>query len=212
MKANDLIGKVFGRLTVIERLQNSQYGQARWRCLCQCGKEAITTTSTLNSGGKISCGCAAFYDLTGRRFGMLEAIRRDENIKEKVSWVCKCDCGKFTSSTTGNLLRGKSASCGCVRTKHNGKGTRLYRIWTGIKTRCLNPNDHAWDRYGGRGISICEEWKDNFGAFQDWAFSHGYDNTLTIDRKENDKGYFPDNCRWITRSENSKKARRENKC
>jgi hypothetical protein len=84
--------------------------------------------------------------------------------------------------------------------KHGGKGTRLYSIWANMKTRCSNPKHMHFDRYGGRGITVCDEWKNDFQAFYDWAMSHGYSDDLSIDRIDNDKGYSPDNCRFIPMS------------
>lgn len=208
MKAVDLVGKRFGKLTVIRRMENNSTSSAQWLCSCDCGGETVTTTSALNSGHKVSCGCASKHDLTGKRFGMLTVIEAAHNIGEKRAWKCKCDCGNFTTSTTSNLLRGGSTSCGCVRTKHMGKGTRLFRIWTGMKDRCLNPKSKYWKRYGGRGIKVCDEWRADFAAFRLWALSHGYASDLTIDRIDNDKSYSPDNCQWLTREENTKKANR----
>lgn len=146
-------------------------------------------------------------DLTGQRFGMLTVTGKlPERLGEKVQWWCKCDCGNLANCTTSNLRGEKSTSCGCVRTKHNGKGTRLFRIWAGMKDRCHNPNSKYRERYGGRGIIVCDEWREDFAVFRDWALSHGYDEALTIDRQENDGPYAPTNCQWLTRSENSKKG------
>lgn len=94
--------------------------------------------------------------------------------------------------------------------KHGMKKTRLYRIWQAMKTRCYNPNSERYSDYGGRGISVCDEWKNDFLAFYGWAMSHGYSDNLSIDRIENDKGYFPDNCRWAdsdTQANNSRHNR-----
>jgi hypothetical protein len=94
---------------------------------------------------------------------------------------------------------------------HNGKGTRLYRIWKTMKTRCFNKNFYKYPRYGGRGIIVCEEWKTNFVAFRDWALRNGYADNLTIDRIDNNGNYEPNNCQWITQSENSKKMQANHK-
>ena len=84
--------------------------------------------------------------------------------------------------------------------KHGMNRTRLHRIWTGIKTRCLNSNDYHYKWYGARGISICDEWME-FKPFAEWALSHGYQDGLTIDRTDNDGDYTPSNCRWVTQAE-----------
>lgn len=92
--------------------------------------------------------------------------------------------------------------------RHNGKGTRLYAIWKAVKTRCYNQHFHAFPRYGGRGITMCDEWRDGFPAFRDWALANGYSDELTLDRIDVDKGYGPDNCRWVTYREQANNTRR----
>jgi hypothetical protein len=79
--------------------------------------------------------------------------------------------------------------------------SRLYRIWKAMRFRCLYPSHKAYPRYGGAGITICAEWRDDYLAFMEWALANGYDETLEIDRKDNGLGYSPDNCRWATRSQ-----------
>lgn len=88
---------------------------------------------------------------------------------------------------------------------------RLYKVWENMKARCYNPKHKSYHRYGGRGIEICEEWKNNFSAFEKWALENGYDGTApqgkcTIDRIDNDKGYSPDNCQWVSNRENCNKT------
>ena len=209
-KTKDIAGKKYGKLTAIRRTGEMSPGHSSyWECLCDCGKTCVVNMSSLARGHRTSCGCN-IHELTGKRFGMLSVINRTANRKEKVAWLCQCDCGQFTETTTSNLVGGKSTSCGCVRTKHLGKGTRLYRIWVGMKDRCLNPNSKYRRRYGGRGITMCPQWVEDFSLFREWALRSGYENPLTIDRIENDQGYCPWNCQWLTRSENSIKGRRDN--
>ena len=89
-------------------------------------------------------------------------------------------------------------------------GTRLYDIWINMKQRCSNPKTKSYAVYGGKGIQVCEEWKSSFTTFMQWARAQGYDDTLTIDRIDADKGYEPSNCRWITKAENSRRASETN--
>jgi len=165
-------------------------------------------------------------DLTNQRFGRLIVLEGTTKRKYgEVIWDCICDCGKFTKVRSGSLRSSKTKSCGCLHReqitelglsskgsnhgnyRHGGKGTRLYNTtWIGMKKRCYDKNNEAFSRYGGRGIVMCPEWVNDFITFRDWANRNGYDNTLTIDRIKNDGNYSPDNCQFITRSENSKKG------
>lgn len=153
----------------------------------------------------------------GARFGRLTVVCPTEKRQSSfIVYKCHCDCGNDCYIASGNI--GKSTnSCGCLeeesRIKHNKSKTKLYDVWTNMRQRCLNPNNPRYKNYGGRGITICEEWND-FQNFYDWAIAHGYDENLnkekklcTLDREDVDGNYEPSNCRWITnkQQQNNKK-------
>lgn len=226
-----MIGKKFGRLLVVDRAVNTEKGVA-YRCRCDCGNDLIVLGESLRSGNTKSCGCFAqevrreigrrskgrispnALDLIGKKFGRLIVLERaDKTPGAQQRWKCLCDCGKETFVTTGHLRSGHTSSCGCLgleratasKVKHGQSNTKLFRVWNGIKQRCYNKNVKGFKWYGGKGVSICEEWLE-FSAFYDWAVSHGYIDGLSIDRIDPEGSYEPNNCRWITRSENSKRV------
>lgn len=147
-------------------------------------------------------------DLTGQRFGRLVVLERAGSDSSKnAMWRCQCDCGNITVVAGGHLRTGTSRSCGCLHRetftnkKHGGKHSRLYSIWRNMKKRYYNAEHISYKNYGGRGITVCAEWLHDFATFRDWALSHGYQEGLSIDRIDNDKGYSPNNCRWATMKE-----------
>ena len=147
-------------------------------------------------------------DLIGHQFGMLTVIKRAEKGKSSSAmWLCKCDCGNEKIMRGSHLTYGGIKSCGCYRktilnhTTHNLSRSRIYNIYYGMKKRCYLKSTSSYNRYGGRGIKVCEEWRSSFDTFCAWAISNGYSEKLQIDRKDNDGNYEPENCKWSTSRE-----------
>ena len=151
----------------------------------------------------------------GQRFGKLVIIKLDHTVltkqgRHRYYYLCKCDCGNTHTAEKSHLKGHRIISCGCWQksdeykqtvkgqnSKHGMKGTRLYYLWSAMKERCNTPSCSPYKRYGGRGITYCEEW-EKFEPFMEWALNNGYNDNLSIDRIDPDGNYEPSNCRWVS--------------
>ena len=169
--------------------------------------------------------------LIGKAFGNLLVLRKTDQRTSNRStvWECQCSCGNVVLVSRNSLVTGHTTSCGCLRkeflsqkkpsekhgaarTKEYGGKERLYRVWLGMRERCNNPNHKKYMQYGGRGVKVCTEW-DDYTAFRSCALSHGYDpgaprGKCTIDRIDVNKGYSPNNCRFVDMREQRLNQRR----
>ena len=164
--------------------------------------------------------------LPGQKFNKLKIISlhhkrlyinpKTNKKKYKEFYLCKCDCGNEIVVYKDNLKRNHTTSCGCYKnemrikshTKHGMEGSRIYKIWQGIKKRCYRKSFSKYNCYGGRGITVCNEWKNDFMSFYKWAMANGYKDNLSIDRIDVNGNYEPSNCRWATQKEQMRNTRR----
>ncbi len=214
-----LEGKVFGSWTVLSFLGKNKNKHLHYLCRCKCGNERKVEKTALVCGKSLrcnSCGHLRSEEFNvGQKIGRWTIIKRIEKISP-IIYLCKCDCGTIKEVAKTSLTKKRSLSCGCLRkeklskkmTKHNKSKTKLYKVWYGIKERCLNSREVDYKYYGGRGIKMSDEWRNDFMAFYNWSMANGYKENLTIDRINNDGNYEPNNSRWVDRKKQANNTRR----
>lgn len=215
----DLTGQKINNWTIKEFKGFNKHQQSIWLVECNCKKhtQRIKTTSAIKADK--SCGCLNVENLKGQHFGKWEVISDPiSKNNNRTYFKCKCSCENKTIALVraDQLKRGTSTSCGCyaleVRTKHGLSRDRITNIWYGMNDRCVNEKRDDYKNYGGRGIYVCNEWSDKndykgLKKFTEWALNNGYQEDLTIERIDVDGIYEPNNCTWITMSEQAKNKR-----
>lgn len=153
----------------------------------------------------------------GDKFNKLTVLEKtNQRINRSIIYKCQCDCGNITYVKSTNLIKGYIKSCGCLQRKmaskcnktHGLSHTKLFYVWQDMIKRCFKENHHAYKYYGGRGITVCNEWKNDFMSFYNWAINNGYEEGLTIDRIDVNGNYEPNNCRWVTMKVQCKNRRK----
>ncbi len=146
-----------------------------------------------------------FIDLTGKRFGKLLVMSFIERKNHHTYWRCQCDCGKTTTARSNDLKSGKRISCGCAHITHGMTNTPTWKSWQSMKARCYDKNHEYYKYYGGRGITVCDRWRESFENFLEDMRERP--SGMTLDRIDSNKEYFKENCKWSTTKEQNRNKR-----
>lgn len=205
---HEIIGKKFGKWTVIQSAGRNKNSDKLYSCLCDCGTEKIVRGDTIKQGKSLQCtSCRmkslnSVEDLIGKQFGSWAVLEKIKN-EERNEWLykCSCKCGTERLIPGNRLKSGETTKCHRCRVKTHGmSSTDTFRIWTGILRRCTNPVFKYYKYYGGRGIKVCDRWLKFENFFSDMGHRP---QGLQIDRIDNDGNYESSNCRWVTPKENN---------
>ncbi|MDB6082232.1 MAG: hypothetical protein JWN43_113, partial [Gammaproteobacteria bacterium] len=216
-------GSRFGKLVVVSDEPVGRGPKRKMQCLCDCGNECLINVASLRGSTK-SCGCLKRVSQdkvhpvpVGERFGNLVVLRRAEGTGRGRIVEAQCDCGKLTIANVNNMRNGHTKSCGCLKAagsersvKHGHARTGkfknpTYSVYRDMLTRCGNSNYKEFHLYGGRGITVCERWKQGYEFFL--ADMGERPPGLTLERERVNEGYSPSNCKWATDEEQANNKR-----
>ncbi len=219
------IGLKFGKLTVVSaRKDTNRKGTTICHCICECGNESDVPLSALKAGQSRSCGCQGKFDFSKYKDKIYNGNKIVELIdSEKKTILCECSCGNKFTCRIFDLTCQKSPILNCgkcgivlkelVKAFRKHRVSRLENIYYKMIDRCYNSKEKSFSYYGGRGITVCEEWRKSYSNFRDWALNNGYQEDLSIDRIDVNGNYEPNNCRWATvkqQANNKRKTKRYN--
>lgn len=182
------VDRVYPVVFAVSRLDFAQYAERLWQIL-----------------GHFQRYNLRLIDLTGKKYGRLTVLDRAPNRNKCTMWRCECECGNTVVVSGSHLKNGHTKSCGCLLAEivsnmfstHRDTKSALYRMWHNMRVRCNYERSDRYSTYGARGIKVCDEWNSSYEIFRRWALEHGYKEGLSIERKNVNDGYAPDNCEFI---------------